>query len=245
MGPYLLVLFKCLILLLPFNHSMALMTSPSAQKDQSSSLTVYADNLSAATTATLTSTPQPACPSNAQCHVLGAECLQEISGCNQTCMYGEQTEVDVQVIDSVPCLGARNHTRITKCSFCYQLPDDAYSCSTNSSCRSIGTYASRLYRATCTVKSSILCFGKRRFYKNKLCHWTSGCSWSTAMVLSITLGGFGVDRFYLGYWKEGIGKLFSFGGMGVWTIMDVILISIGYISPSDGSLYTYRANLTS
>lgn len=54
---------------------------------------------------------------------------------------------------------------------------------------------------------------------------------------SITLGGFGVDRFYLGLWKEGIGKVFSFGGLGVWTIVDVILIAIGYIGPSDGSLY--------
>lgn len=60
------------------------------------------------------------------------------------------------------------------------------------------------------------------------------------MLLSITLGGFGVDRFYLGHWKEGIGKLFSFGGLGVWTLIDVILIALGYVTPSDGSLYTYQ-----
>ena len=56
-------------------------------------------------------------------------------------------------------------------------------------------------------------------------------------VYSITLGGFGVDRFYLGLWREGIGKLFSFGGLGVWTIVDVILIAVGYVGPQDGSLY--------
>ena len=37
-----------------------------------------------------------------------------------------------------------------------------------------------------------------------------GKSWSTALILSITLGGFGADRFYLGYWREGLGKLFSY-----------------------------------
>jgi len=63
------------------------------------------------------------------------------------------------------------------------------------------------------------------------------------MLLSITLGGFGVDRFYLGHWREGIGKLFSFGGLGVWTLIDVVLIAIGYVTPADGSLYEYSSNL--
>lgn len=54
---------------------------------------------------------------------------------------------------------------------------------------------------------------------------------------SIFLGGFGIDRFYLGLWREGIGKLLSFGGLGVWTLVDVILIAVGYVGPWDGSLY--------
>ena len=45
------------------------------------------------------------------------------------------------------------------------------------------------------------------------------------------------SRFYLGHWQEGIGKLFSFGGLGVWTLVDVVLVAIGYIGPADGSLY--------
>lgn len=56
---------------------------------------------------------------------------------------------------------------------------------------------------------------------------------------SVTLGGFGADRFYLGLWEEGIGKLFSFGGLGVWTLVDVILVATGYIGPADGSLYIF------
>lgn len=54
--------------------------------------------------------------------------------------------------------------------------------------------------------------------------------------ISITLGGFGIDRFYLGNWQEGVGKLFSFGGLGVWTLIDVILVATGYLKPMDGSI---------
>ena len=45
------------------------------------------------------------------------------------------------------------------------------------------------------------------------------------------------NRFYLGHWQEGIGKLFSFGGLGVWTLVDVALVATRYIGPADGSLY--------
>jgi TM2 domain-containing membrane protein YozV len=56
---------------------------------------------------------------------------------------------------------------------------------------------------------------------------------------SLHTGGFGADRFYLGLWKSGIGKLVSFGGLGVWTLIDVVLIAVGYVTPSDGSVYIY------
>lgn len=57
------------------------------------------------------------------------------------------------------------------------------------------------------------------------------------LLCSVTLGGFGADRFYLGQWREGLGKLFSFGGLGIWTLIDVLLIGVGYVGPADGSLY--------
>lgn len=64
-----------------------------------------------------------------------------------------------------------------------------------------------------------------------------GHSLTPPCVFSITLGGFGADRFYLGQWREGLGKLFSFGGLGIWTLIDVLLIGVGYVGPADGSLY--------
>lgn len=54
---------------------------------------------------------------------------------------------------------------------------------------------------------------------------------------SVFLGGFGADRFYLGYIGWGVAKLLFFGGLGIWTFIDAILIAIGFLGPADGSLY--------
>ena len=55
---------------------------------------------------------------------------------------------------------------------------------------------------------------------------------------SVTLGGFGVDRFYLEQWGSAVGKLFSFGGMDN-SGRDLILIWTGYVGPADDSAYIY------
>lgn len=48
---------------------------------------------------------------------------------------------------------------------------------------------------------------------------------TTALLLSIFLGCYGVDRFYIGSTGMGVGKLLTCGGCGIWTIIDWFMIS--------------------
>lgn len=50
---------------------------------------------------------------------------------------------------------------------------------------------------------------------------------STALMLSWLIGWLGADRFYLGDVGLGILKLLTFGGCGIWSLIDAILLTVG------------------
>jgi len=181
-------------------------------------------------------------PARGQCSAAGAlpagSCRRLPAAClscqfNRSCVYGATVAVLCRPATDVSCTGTALFNRTMRCAFCYQTPTWQHDCSL---CNQMSR-GRKYYRANCTVHADVLCMGRREFHKSLFCKWTKGDRWSTALALSVILGGFGVDRFYLGHWPEGIGKFFSFGGLGVWTLIDVVLIAIGYLSPADGSLY--------
>uniref|UniRef100_A0A8D8AN60 TM2 domain-containing protein almondex n=1 Tax=Culex pipiens TaxID=7175 RepID=A0A8D8AN60_CULPI len=191
------------------------------------------------------------CPNDTLCSDLPNSCLA-CPTIPPQCIYGSEVTVSCSPKPTVLCRneplpsppsssspnavnsqGSVEIKRRTLCRYCYQTERWEQICEQKGGCNSVDSQ----FKTNCTVNGEILCFGNRTFMRKVPCNWTQGYRWSTTLILSITLGGFGVDRFFLGHWQEGIGKLFSFGGLGVWTLIDVLLISLHYLGPADGSLY--------
>lgn len=59
--------------------------------------------------------------------------------------------------------------------------------------------------------------------------------WIVTVLLSIFMGCTGVDRAYLGYKGLALLKFFTFGGIGIWWLIDVILVIADKQTAADGS----------
>ena len=68
-----------------------------------------------------------------------------------------------------------------------------------------------------------------------------GQRWEYVLAFSFFLGVFGVDRFITGRWELGLVKLFTFGGIGIWYLVDLILIGTENFKDGDGNkILRYR-----
>lgn len=59
---------------------------------------------------------------------------------------------------------------------------------------------------------------------------------TVAGILCFLLGGLGVHRFYVGKNVTGILMILTFGGLGVWTFIDLIMIVCGSFKDKQGRL---------
>lgn len=128
---------------------------------------------------------------------------------------------------------------------CAQLPFGQYECdspqqigNTDSveGCKPNGSVT-----VNCTAFPGVICNGGS-WQKEIPCIYTNGYDFTTTMILSLFLGNFGIDRFYLGYPTIGLIKLFTFGGFIVGNWIDIILIATQTLKPADGSNYVVKIN---
>merc|ERR1711990_709466 len=60
-----------------------------------------------------------------------------------------------------------------------------------------------------------------------------------ASMLSLSGTAFmGIDRFYMGYWLFGALKAISFGGAGIWAVIDAVWINWCWLKDAEGGLLT-------
>ncbi|MDR2019188.1 MAG: TM2 domain-containing protein [Treponema sp.] len=62
--------------------------------------------------------------------------------------------------------------------------------------------------------------------------------WLTTLLLCIFLGGLGIHRFYTGKVGTGILMILTFGGLGIWTLIDLIFIVMGKFRDKQGNYIT-------
>lgn len=62
----------------------------------------------------------------------------------------------------------------------------------------------------------------------------SGKSWVATLLLCFFFGVLGFHRFYIGKIGTGILQLLTLGGLGIWALIDFILIIIGSLKDGDG-----------
>ena len=86
--------------------------------------------------------------------------------------------------------------------------------------------------AVCQPLNGVVCTGERYWIvKDHRCFEEGTTSYITVFVCSLFFGLFGVDRYLLGYPFLATIKLLTVGGVGIWYLVDLILIALGKLTP--------------
>jgi TM2 domain-containing membrane protein YozV len=54
------------------------------------------------------------------------------------------------------------------------------------------------------------------------------------VLLAVFIGSLGIHRFYVGKVGTGIAMIFTLGGLGVWALIDIIMIATGSFTDMEG-----------
>ena len=63
---------------------------------------------------------------------------------------------------------------------------------------------------------------------NRLDNMARKVDWTLTLIMSVVFGSLGVDRFIMGKIGTGLLKLVTFGGFGIWWLVDGILVATKY-----------------
>lgn len=59
-----------------------------------------------------------------------------------------------------------------------------------------------------------------------------------ALLLCFFLGVFGIHRFYVGKTGTGILQILTLGGLGIWVLIDLVMIIVGAFTDKEGNKIT-------